>query len=45
MFILTLFDIMPREISQAKKDKYCVVSAMCEIEKKKKTNKNKNRKG
>ena len=40
MFILTLFDIMPREISQAKKDKYCVVSAMCEIEKK--TNKQTN---
>ena len=27
---------MPSEISQAKKDKYCVVSAMCEIKKKKK---------
>jgi len=34
MFILISFNIMPSEISQAKKDKYCVVSAMCEIEKK-----------
>ena len=33
MFILTLFDVTPSEISQGKKNKNCVVSAMCEIEK------------
>ena len=37
MFILISLNIMPSEISQAKKDKYCVVSAMCEIGKKKQT--------